>query len=335
MKNHLLFFCAATVLFPAAVSAQISSAPKEIPVLRDSTNGEQPKDIEISDVKGTIANKAIYLAKPAYSAEARQAGAEGIVRVKIVIGEEGSVIEANMVEGDRLLKSAAEDAAKKSRFRIMRDAGGIPIKTEGFLTYNFVIPKAGWSRIAHALSLLDRLPAASFQIPSAKKSFAPEWKNELKMLEQLEEIRRAEPSLPTSPFADAPKPVLAGNGNSASSATIVRRLHLPPAPSAEQIALSQNLISALQSRLGNDLSASWQFNLGLDLRRAMEVLRNPNNSGESAQIIRQNIENAPASISKEVIAALENLAQIFAQKMPAVASSNEIGKNLSVIFNAK
>ena len=337
MKSKLIFLTVTLAFFSFNALAQIA-APKETPVLKDSTNDFGANDFNVGEVKGTIQNKAIHLAKPVYTLEARQAGAEGAVRMQITIGEEGTVLAANMISGDPLLKSAAEDAARKSKFRIARNADGNAVKTEGVLVYNFTFQKANWSRIGYGLSLLNRLPAASFHVPGAKKAFASEWTTELQMLEKLDEIRRAEPPPPKSPFADAPKPILMNNsasGAASSDALIVRRLYVPPTPSAEQIALAQNLVSALQNRLENDASASWQFNLGLDLHRAMEMQRYPNARAESAQIIRRNIEKAPQTTSKEVISALEDLVRFFERTKETVDTQNEIGRALSVIFNSK
>ena len=336
MKYRLIFLGVVLSFFSLDAAAQ-TAAPREVPVLKDATIGDAETNFTVGDVKGTINNKAITLAKPLYPPEARQAGVEGTVRVQITIGDEGTVTAANMISGDPLLKNASEDAAKKSKFRIARDAGGNPIKTEGVLVYNFNFPKANWIRIAYGLSLLDRLPVQTLQIPSIRKAFAPEWISELAMLEKLEEIRKTEPPMPSSPFADAPKLAVfnkSGSGTVTSS-TVVRRLNIPAPPTIEQISLAQHLILALQSRLGNDELSLWQFNLGLDVRRAMEVSRNPNNRGESSQIIRQNIERASAGVSKEVLSALEDLAQFFDKPEHRPDSRNEIGKTLTIILSSK
>jgi TonB family protein len=336
MKNRLIFLSVVLSFFSLNVAAQIT-APKEVPVLKDATIGDSEQNFTVGDVKGTINNKAITLAKPFYPPEAKQAGAEGTVRVRITIGDEGTVLTANMISGNPLLKAATEDAAMRSKFRIARDADGNPIKTEGVLVYNFAFQKANWTEIAHSLSELDRLPVQTLQIPSIKKAFAPEWTSELAMLEKLEEISKTELPMPNSPFADAPKPVLLNNSGSrvVASSTVVRRLNIPAPPSVEQISLVQNLILALQNRLRNDELSLWQFNLGLDLRRAMEILRNPDNHGESSQIIRQNIEKAPVGVSKEVLGALETLAQFFDRPEKRPDSRNEIGKTLTIILNGK
>jgi len=113
------------------------------------------------------------------------------------------------------------------------------------------------------------------------------------------------------------------------------RLILPPPPTAEQIALAQNLISALQSRLGNDELASWQFNLGLDLDRPLQLFRNPNERANAAQIVRQFAENAPDGVSAEVKAALKNLAANFEKGKRTMEIDDEIGRLLAVILKGK
>lgn len=305
-----------------------------VPVLKDSTTGTPPEDLTVGDVKGTVQNKVIYLAKPAFPPAAGEAGAEGAVRVQITIGKEGTVTSAQMISGHPLLKETAEDAARRSKFRIMRDPSGEAIETQGALTYNFVIRKISWSRIGYGLSVLDRAPAASFPITAARKTFAPEWTAELQMLEKLAEIRRTEPAMPPRPTFVAASPTNVKERNNVKSVSIAQ-VYLRSAPSAEQIALSQNLISALTARLGSDEIASWQFNLGLDLRRAIAMQRHPDANTEGSLIIRRSIERAPAKASAEVIQALENLATIFARPKASLESPNEITKALNVIFSDK
>jgi TonB family protein len=91
-----------------------------------------------AQVTGGIVNgKALVLPKPAYPLEARRAGAEGTVEVRIVIDEEGKVIWARAISGHPLLHAASEAAAWKSTFHPLK-LSGQPVKVSGVLVYNFV-----------------------------------------------------------------------------------------------------------------------------------------------------------------------------------------------------
>ncbi|HEX8289527.1 MAG TPA: TonB family protein [Pyrinomonadaceae bacterium] len=340
MKMRLVFSIFVFALFSANIFSQ-TGAQKTAPTLKDGTRGESPENFTVGDVKGTVEGKAVYLAKPVYPIEARQAGAEGEVKVQITIDEQGNVSAATAVSGHQLLRAAAEDAARRTKFRPVRGGSGQTVKTNGILVYNFAFQKSNWIKIGYDLAILEKIPTLlHFPAPQIAKAFAPEWTNELYLLEKLAEMRRSElekqPEMPT----DEP-PVIKENtgklpnGTVVGSMTLEKRLLIPNPPTPERISIAQNLISALQARLGNDETSFWQFNLGVELSRALQLARNPGERANAAQILRERAKNAPASISPEVIAALENLAAIFENQARTMRSENEIGKSLSIIFSAK
>jgi protein TonB len=75
---------------------------------------------------------------PLYPAIARAAGAQGTVKVRVTVDEQGRVIEARAVGGHPLLQSAAVEAARHARFKptILE---GQPVRVAGTLSYNFVL----------------------------------------------------------------------------------------------------------------------------------------------------------------------------------------------------
>jgi tetratricopeptide (TPR) repeat protein len=86
---------------------------------------------------GVVNGKAINLAKPPYPSEARSSRASGMVKVQITINEEGKVIFACAVSGNKLLYEASESAAYQSTFK-PTTLSGKPVKVTGVLVYNFV-----------------------------------------------------------------------------------------------------------------------------------------------------------------------------------------------------
>jgi TonB family protein len=79
---------------------------------------------------------AIKKVDPGYPKEAKAAGADGSVKIRVLISEEGKLIEAEVLSGHELLRSAALDAAKKWTFRKW-EKDGKPVKVESVLTFHF------------------------------------------------------------------------------------------------------------------------------------------------------------------------------------------------------
>ncbi|MBK9153534.1 MAG: TonB family protein [Chloracidobacterium sp.] len=83
----------------------------------------------------TAAN-AVKMAMPVYPPLAHRSNIEGLVTVEIELDENGNVTKAKAVSGHQFLRGAAEDAARKSKFRpaMFQDT---PVKGFGTVTYNF------------------------------------------------------------------------------------------------------------------------------------------------------------------------------------------------------
>ncbi len=82
---------------------------------------------------GIVNGKAKYLPKPDYPQEAKDFCAGGRVEVEVFIGEDGNVIEARAISGDKLLHVSAVEAAKKAKFL----TGHLAVKAKGVIVYNF------------------------------------------------------------------------------------------------------------------------------------------------------------------------------------------------------
>ncbi len=102
---------------------------------REAIRTEEEKESSI--LKGGIINgKAKNLVKPEYPSTARDRMAQGVVPVNVTIDENGNVIEAKAICGDKDLKSASEDAARKSKFS-PTIFNGQAVKVTGIIVYRF------------------------------------------------------------------------------------------------------------------------------------------------------------------------------------------------------
>ena len=96
-----------------------------------------PRSCNFKISGGVLNGKAVSKPEPEYPAEAKAAGAQGTVTVRILVDEEGRVAEAEAVSGHPLLREAAVAAARNSRYTPTR-LSGQPVKVSGVVTYNFV-----------------------------------------------------------------------------------------------------------------------------------------------------------------------------------------------------
>lgn len=92
-----------------------------------------PKTVEIGQLNGL----ATRLAAPIYPLTAQNMNIQGKVTVQVTLDEEGKVVSAKAVNGHQFLRSAAEDAVRKSKFR-PNLVGSQAVKTTGFIVYNFL-----------------------------------------------------------------------------------------------------------------------------------------------------------------------------------------------------
>lgn len=86
---------------------------------------------------GVVNGKAISLTKPVYPAAAQAVKASGTVNVEIIIDEQGNIESATAVSGHPLLRAAAVDAARQSKFA-PTTLSGVLVKVKGIVVYNFV-----------------------------------------------------------------------------------------------------------------------------------------------------------------------------------------------------
>lgn len=85
---------------------------------------------------GLLLGYAVEKRTPIYPPSARALRQTGIVRIEVLVDEEGKVTEIKSASGPPLLQNAAKDAVKGWKFKpFMRD--GQPVKATGYLSFNF------------------------------------------------------------------------------------------------------------------------------------------------------------------------------------------------------
>jgi protein TonB len=85
-----------------------------------------------------LQGNAINRVTPPYPEIPKRIRIQGPVQVLVTISEEGRVVDATVVSGPPLLRSAALDAARQWVFTPTR-LGSVPVKVQGVLTFNFVL----------------------------------------------------------------------------------------------------------------------------------------------------------------------------------------------------
>lgn len=124
----------------AAVTQQTEKAtplPKATPPVRPTPGADAATPRRPTTISGGVLNgKATYLPKPAYPAIAKAANASGTVNVQVTVDEQGNVVSASAVSGHPLLRQAAVNAARSSKFSPTM-LGGQPVKVTGVIIYNF------------------------------------------------------------------------------------------------------------------------------------------------------------------------------------------------------
>jgi TonB family protein len=85
---------------------------------------------------GSMLEFAVQKTNPVYPPTARTMRQTGVVRLEVVVDEQGKVTAVQNMSGPALLQGAAKDAVRKWKFKpFLRD--GQPVKATGFLSFNF------------------------------------------------------------------------------------------------------------------------------------------------------------------------------------------------------
>jgi TonB family protein len=96
----------------------------------------KPVRPEILDLGNISPSSAERMVKPTYPPIAQRGNIEGRVTVDVEMDSEGKIVEAKATSGHQMLRQAAEDAARRSRFK-PATFDGTPIRAKGVIIYNF------------------------------------------------------------------------------------------------------------------------------------------------------------------------------------------------------
>jgi TonB family protein len=273
---------------------------------------------------GVLNGKATNLVKPAYPAAARAVNASGAVNVQVTIDEEGNVISAAAVSGHPLLRAAAVEAARASKFSPTR-LSGQPVKVTGVIVYNFVAGStirteartANWFQAGQTLAALETTRTLRFFQPSALNYMIPEeWTSEREQIKRLEELKKSE--IESSP-GEAPKEKVINestatdaNKNPVRTQTII--VAVPPGQkvSSEVSAISQSLVSSIEGRLAANELDLWYFKLGINVSRALldADSRSSEKRINGVKPLREYMKNIPAGVPAGTEADLEKIASM-------------------------
>ena len=87
---------------------------------------------------GSLVERAVQRIAPAYPQMARSQRVSGTVTVYLVVNERGEVETISRTSGPAMLRSAAQDAARRWRFR-PTVIEGRPVRVSGYINFNFTL----------------------------------------------------------------------------------------------------------------------------------------------------------------------------------------------------
>lgn len=119
----------------AAGNKEIAKEETKTEPLPNAAESEPSKDASPL-VVGSLIEFATKRVNPVYPPTARSVRVTGVVRVDVLVDEEGKVVEVKNTNGPGMLQRSALDAIRKWEFKpFVRD--GQPVKAAGFVSFNF------------------------------------------------------------------------------------------------------------------------------------------------------------------------------------------------------
>lgn len=117
---------------PAEGAAKPSEINSTIPTIDARKTGTGASALEV----GSLTDRATSKVVPVYPQVAKSAGVSGLVRIKVIVDESGSVVSIVWTEGPMLLRQAAQDALRQWKFQpVVVD--GKPVRATGYVDFGF------------------------------------------------------------------------------------------------------------------------------------------------------------------------------------------------------
>lgn len=263
------------------------------------------------DSNAVLNGKALNLVRPAFPPAARAVRASGTVRVQVTIDENGNVISANAVSGHPLLRAAAENAARQSKFS-PTTLSGSPVKVTGIIVYNF-IADMNWLKIGYELNNAKNTNALTSQFPGSMiaGNLPAEWTAEKSELIKIDDYLFAREREDT-PAPKATEAVGFVRGTRAVKYDIAT---LPP------------FVTNLQTKIENHLQADklrlWYFKVG-------SVLGSLNNNVAESDLnaLKTLVKKAPSEVSDSVTSNIEKILSYNKETKDTASLKLEITKSL-------
>ena len=115
-------------------AATPSAANSQAPAPTAAALPPDGKPLEV----GSLLPKAAQTVQPTYPPTARAARISGRVTVFLMLDEKGAVASVERTDGPEILRRAAEDAARRWKFR-PTVINGQPVRVSGFINFNFAL----------------------------------------------------------------------------------------------------------------------------------------------------------------------------------------------------
>ncbi|MGA9995871.1 MAG: energy transducer TonB [Pyrinomonadaceae bacterium] len=120
---------------PSTTSEKSIASTPQGEAVKNQAGNDSKKESGPVDV-GSLFTKATERRSPSYPQIAKSAGIVGIVKVYVVVDENGAVAAVQSTDGPVLLRKAAEDAARRWKFN-PTVVDGQPVRISGYINFNF------------------------------------------------------------------------------------------------------------------------------------------------------------------------------------------------------
>lgn len=263
MFVRTVFILLLTVVPAFAQSGRTPKKPQGPPALTNSEffDPSQSDRYSVGEVKGNIAPaKAILLPRPSFTEFAQDMGADGKVRVNIVIAADGTVSAAEPVSGDAALFETAKRAALDSRFL------PLPTETPGYLIYEFQVRKANWFVVGFDLSSVVLMHPGIIRV-----TIPQEWTEEREVARQLCGLYRTRVKQRMLPVLRDFQERSDGNGTKNEVRATITLLPVD----TEYARLAGELHSMVKQRLAPDASGLRLFEFGTAMQEVAKSMRDP------------------------------------------------------------